>query len=377
MSRSPAPPGLRVGSLRGVPIFIGRSWLLIAVVIVATFGPQVRNAIPSLGSAAYVVAFAYVIGLLVSVLVHEAAHALAGQWRGFEVHQIVADLWGGHTSFTREGTTPGSSAIVAVVGPASNALLALAGYAALQLDLPDVARLLLAAFTWANGLVAAFNLLPGFPLDGGHLVEAAVWAATGSKDKGTVVAGWCGRIVTLAVVAILVVWPLLKGQPLSMVSTVWVVLIASFVWFGASAAVRRGTVSRQLGVVPLSQILRPLAAAPAQISVADLPATETLLVDSNGAPLGMVPAGSAMVVPIDKRAGTPATALMLVPSGPWVVQLEHEQDADHDLSTLVSNASQHGQVAERTVVLARDGRPVGWIAREDLIAAVQSALQPH
>ena len=117
MTQTPQPaPGLKIGSLRGVPVFIGRSWVLIAVVIVFTFGPQVQRALPELGTTAYVVAFAYVVGLLISVLVHEAAHALAGQWRGFEVHQIVADLWGGHTSFTREDSSPASSAIVAV-GP--------------------------------------------------------------------------------------------------------------------------------------------------------------------------------------------------------------------------------------------------------------------
>ncbi|MBD2760342.1 site-2 protease family protein [Yimella sp. cx-573] len=378
MARTPVQaPGLRIGSLRGVPIFIGRSWLLIAFVIVVTFGPQVRKALPDLGGVAYVVAFAYVVGLLISVLVHEAAHALAGQWRGFEVHQIVADLWGGHTSFTREGTTARSSAIVAVVGPLSNAVLAVIGYAALQLDLPDVARLLIAAFTWANALVAAFNLLPGFPLDGGHLVEAAVWGATGNRTKGTVIAGWCGRVVTLAIVAVLLVWPLINGKTLSLVTTLWVVLIASFMWFGASAAIARGKVTGQLGTVPLGDILRPLAAAPVGASVAELPPHDTVLMGDDGHPEGFVVAGSAMAVPMQNRTSTPASALLIRPSGPWVVQLEGDGNSGGDLNALVTNAAQHGQVAERTVVLQRDGQPLGWIARDDLIRAVHSALQPR
>lgn len=376
MTQTPQPaPGLKIGSLRGVPVFIGRSWVLIAVVIVFTFGPQVRRALPDLGTTAYVVAFAYVVGLLISVLVHEAAHALAGQWRGFEVHQIVADLWGGHTSFTKEGRTAGSSAIVAAVGPLSNALLALIGFGVLQLDLADVARLLVVAFTWANGLVAAFNLLPGFPLDGGHLVEAGVWAATGNRNKGTVVAGWCGRLVTLAVIAVLIVWPMVQGRPLSLIGTIWIALIASFMWFGASAAINRGNVSSQLGSVALRDILRPLSAAPYDISVEHLPPYDTVLMAPNGEPEGFVPAGSAMMVPLDQRAATPASALMLKPSGPWVVRLEHDEDAEHDLSKLVDNAARHGEVAERTVVLAPDGRPVGWIERDELIAAVRSAVR--
>lgn len=369
-----AAPGLKIGSLRGVPVFIGSSWVLIAIVIVATFGPQVQRALPELGGLAYVVALAYVVGLLISVLVHEAAHTLAGQWRGFEVHQIVADLWGGHTSFTREDSSPASSAIVAVVGPLSNALLALAGWGALQFGLPDVAHLLVVAFTWANALVAAFNLLPGFPLDGGHLVEAAVWGATGNRNKGTVAAGWCGRLVTLAVVGVLVVWPLVNGRPLSMIGTVWVALIASFMWFGASSAVQRGKVNNQLGSVALGDILRPLAVAAADITVANLPPADTLLVGGDQQAAGFVPAGSAMAVPIERRASTPAHALMIVPTGPWLVQVENENTAGHDLGALVEHASRHGEVAERTVVLTADGRPLGWIARDDLINAVSRAL---
>lgn len=374
MNRNAAAPGLRIGSLRGVPVFIGSSWLLITIVIVATFGPQVQRALPELGGLAYLVAVAYVVGLLISVLVHEGAHTLAGQWRGFEVHQIVADLWGGHTSFSREDSSPASSAIVAVVGPLSNALLAVAGWGALQFGLPDVVHLLVVAFTWANALVAAFNLLPGFPLDGGHLVEAAVWGATGNRDKGTVAAGWCGRLVTVAVVGVLIVWPVVNGRPLSLVSTVWVALIASFMWFGASSAVQRGRVNGQLGAVALHDILRPLAVASTEVSVANLPPTDTLLITPDQRAAGFVPAGSAMAVPIERRPSTPAQALMIVPAGAWLVQVESEDRAGHDLGALVEHASRHGEVAERTVVVTADGRPLGWIARDDLINAVSRAL---
>lgn len=375
MNRNSATtPGLRIGSLRGVPVFIGNSWALIAIVIVATFGPQVKNALPELGGLAYLVAFAYVIGLLISVLVHEAAHTLAGQWRGFEVHQIVADLWGGHTSFTREDSSPASSAIVAVVGPLSNALLALAGWGALHFELPDVANLLVVAFTWANALVAAFNLLPGFPLDGGHLVEAGVWAATGNRNKGTVAAGWCGRLVTVAVVGVLLVWPMVQGRPLSLVGTVWIALIAAFMWFGASSAVQRGKVNNQLGTVALHDILRPLAVASTEVTVANLPPNDTLLIGPDRQAAGFVPAGSAMAVPIERRTSTPASALMIVPAGPWLVQVADAGAAGPDLGALVGHASRHGEVAERTVVLGQDGRALGWIARDDLISAVSKAL---
>lgn len=92
-------PGLKIATLRGVPVYIGRTWPLIASVIVALFGPQVHRLHPEWGLGGYLLALAYAVLLLVSVLFHEAAHALAGQACGYRVNRIVADLWGGHTTY--------------------------------------------------------------------------------------------------------------------------------------------------------------------------------------------------------------------------------------------------------------------------------------
>ena len=87
-------PGLKIATLRGVPVYIGRSWPIIALVIVALFGPQVARLHPEWGAGAYLLAAAYAVLLLVSVLAHEAAHAVVGQACGYRVNRIVADLWG-------------------------------------------------------------------------------------------------------------------------------------------------------------------------------------------------------------------------------------------------------------------------------------------
>lgn len=364
-------PGWRLGSLRGVPVYIGRSWLIIAVVIVATFGPQVASTLPELGAAAYAVAAMYVVGLLISVLVHEAAHALVGQARGYTVEQVVADLWGGHTSFSQERAHAGSSALVAAVGPLSNAVLALAGFLTLQAQLPDVPTLLVGSFTWANAFVAAFNLLPGLPLDGGYLLEALIWKITGSRAKGTVVAGWTGRVLTVLVLVALVVVPFAHGTRPSLFTVAWAALIGSFLWFGAGAAIMRGKVTQQLAAVSLRDVLRPIATVDVSAPVSTLSGMDTL-VTRDGQPYGLVPAGGAMQVPLEHRATTPVEAVVEVPSGPWVVTLD-----DHgDLNEIVAGASANG-LAERTIVLDRAGRLLGWVRRDDLIRAVDHALTPR
>ena len=121
-------PGWRIGSLSGIPVYLGRSWVVVAVLMVALFGPSVRSVIPSLGIWAYAVAAVFALLLLVSVFVHEAAHALVAQQVGFGVSRMVADFWGGHTAHDGAGGTPGRSAAVAVVGPLSNGVLAVLGW---------------------------------------------------------------------------------------------------------------------------------------------------------------------------------------------------------------------------------------------------------
>ena len=118
------------------------------------------------------------------MLVHELAHAFTARAVGLPVEQVVADLWGGHTQFTQEAPDPGRSALVAVVGPLSNAVLAGAGYVVLGFVHGDVSGLLLGAGIYTNLFVAAFNLAPGLPLDGGRLVESAAWAVTRRRWAG-------------------------------------------------------------------------------------------------------------------------------------------------------------------------------------------------
>ena len=91
--------GLRLATIGGVPVYIGGSWPIIAVIIVVTFGPQIADGRPGLGAAAYLVALAYALLLLVSVLAHEAAHAVVATRSGYRVNRVVADLWGGHTAY--------------------------------------------------------------------------------------------------------------------------------------------------------------------------------------------------------------------------------------------------------------------------------------
>src|SRR3954468_24946806 len=147
-----SPHGWQIGSLAGSPIYLGRSWPVIAVVIVVVFGPNLAR--PERGPEyGYLAAAGYALLLLLSVLVHEAAHALAARWRGHPVSRIVADVWGGHTVYDDTRTSPATTAVVAVVGPLSNLALAAVVWGLRTLTTNETALALLGIVAFANVLV--------------------------------------------------------------------------------------------------------------------------------------------------------------------------------------------------------------------------------
>src|SRR3954463_568901 len=165
-------PGLPLGRFLGAPVYLAPSWFVIALVIVVIFSPTVERSAAVGPPVSYAIAALYAVLLLLSVLVHEFAHAAAARTLGLPVHQIVANLWGGHTQYGDESPTPGRSALVAVAGPLANAALAVLGVAALFAGFAPrggVAYPLAVALVLSNGFVAAFNLAPGLPLDGGRV----------------------------------------------------------------------------------------------------------------------------------------------------------------------------------------------------------------
>ena len=211
-----------------MPVYLDRTWLLLAAFIAWT-GWQAGRDLGTGTALAY--AAWLVVGMLIAVLGHEVAHAVAARLLGFRVHRILATLWGGHTAYDGTGTTPGRAALVAVGGPAANVALAALGALAMTL-LPWPYDEFAWSFVILNGLLAGFNLLPGLPLDGGQLVESLVWGVSGRRDLGLLVAGWCGRALAVGVVLWFAAVPLANGDRMSSTSS------SRWRWPGSCGAAR-------------------------------------------------------------------------------------------------------------------------------------------
>jgi Zn-dependent protease len=234
--------GVRIARVAGIPVYVASSWFLVAAVIVVIVAGPVLDTRPLYGIGVGVV---QALLLLVSVLVHEAAHAVAARSFGMPVLRIVANLWGGHTAMEEVRAAPGRLALVAAAGPLANGLLALVALVALQATTGDLSGRVLEGLVLINGSLAVLNILPGLPLDGGQVLECLVWKATGDRNRGAVVAGWCGRLLALALVLWFCVRPLARGEGIGF-SAVWVLLIGSVLWTGATGSITRG---RALGAL--------------------------------------------------------------------------------------------------------------------------------
>ncbi len=370
---SGAPSGVRLGTPFGVPIHLAASWPLFAVFAIVYFGPQIQHAVPELGAGAYVVAAAYVVLLALSVFAHEVAHAVAARASGARVGRIVLDLFGGHTVYEADRLTPGQSALVAVVGPLTNGVLAALGWVVVPV-LPDgVPWLLGMAFVWSNAIVAIFNLIPGHPLDGGHLLDALVWRVTGRRDLGLLVSGWAGRLVALGVVAWFALRPLAAGVVPSLFVLGWAGLIAVMLWAGASQAVRHGRHLRAYARVTTRDVLAPVVLVTADTPLSHIPA------GSRGAgavdPIVLVgdadaPAESWLLceppADLDPReaASVPASAVAARPRPGWILDTPHLPD----LADLVD----HMHAASAAVVLVRTSDGVlGGVEASTVAAALR------
>ncbi|CAN7438607.1 site-2 protease family protein [Knoellia sp. LjRoot47] len=353
--------GFVIARVGGVPVQIGASWLLLAAFI--TFIVASGSSEP--GVRKYLLGLGYAVALLVSVLVHEGAHAATARFAGLPVHRVVADLWGGHTAYDPRLSTPGKAALIAVAGPVANfALAAVAWVVSVALG-DGTAGELVFVMAFVNVLLGGFNLLPGLPLDGGQLVDALVWRITGRREKGLIAAGWTGRLVTVGVILWFVVRPLLSGDEPALTSIIWMALIAMFMWQGATAAIRTGQAREMLGRGTVAQVVQPVPVLRPHDVLEAAAATGgcAVVVDGAGRPAALSLPEDAAGVPRERWSTTPVSAVARVQPETWVAQTQRGDDL-----TAVVTAIQETQSS--VVVAVEEGRVLGLVTVEAVNRAI-------
>lgn len=308
-ARPPRAPGtLRIGSIAGIDVLVTSSWFIVALLISLTFAPRIEDAQPGLGFWKYVAGFVFAVVLYLSVLLHEASHAVVAQRLGYGVNSITLHFLGGMTEIDGQSRRPRHEFWIAVVGPLTSIAVGLAAAAA-WLVVPDgLVRLALQGLAGANLIIGVLNLVPGLPLDGGRVLKAAVWGVSGNQHRGSIVAGWGGRITALALLA----WPLvmepLTGQQPTILDLVLVFILGLFLWTGATAAMAHARIRERLPALVARPLARRTLSVPEDLPLAEAVrraqearAGSIVTVTADGSPAGIVSEAAVTAMPAERR----------------------------------------------------------------------------
>jgi len=256
--------GIRIGRIFGIPIVIDTSWLVIFFLIVFSLwadlvDAQQRRLVEPVGDTAlWLTALLGAVLFFSSVLIHELSHSVVAVRRGIPVRRIRLFIFGGVSEIEAEAANPQDEFAVTFAGPASSFVLGglFLGLAALLGD-GSVWDRLITRLGSVNLLLGGFNLLPGFPLDGGRVLRSIIWRATGDYRRATRIAGNGGRIVAGSMIAVGVLGLFVRGEFVWL----WWIVLGWFLFQAAGVALAQLTIKEGLSGVIAAQVMTrtPLA----------------------------------------------------------------------------------------------------------------------
>lgn len=367
------PPGtIRIGSLAGIDVLVTSSWFIIAGLIAFAIAPRIEQVEPGLGALKYVAGLVFAIVLYLSVLLHEASHAIVAQRFGFGVNSITLHFLGGMTEIDGSARRPRQEFWIAVVGPLTSIAVGLASVGLWFLLPEGLVRVAVEGLAGANLLIGVLNLVPGLPLDGGRVLKAAVWGATGDANKGTIVAGWGGRLTAVALLG----WPLIQrevfGVPPTFFDYLLVVVLGLFLWTGATAAMSHARMRRRLPHLVARPLARRTLAVPEDTPLAEavrraqeVDAGSIVTVTSSGRPTGIVSEAAVQATPVERRPWVATSTVARTLEDGLTLPAEI---AGEDLILAISR-----RPSDEYLLVEEDGSVVGVLATADVDKAFRES----
>ena len=382
--------GFRIGKIFGIEIQIDWSWILIFLLIswnwAAALSAIHRNWAVSL---VWSVAIAAALLFFVSVLAHELAHSLVATSRGIPVSFIRLHLFGGVSNIQKEPASAGGEFIMAVVGPLTSLVIggvlllvtALTNGSAglsigsVQTTLSNLGPVgtIIAWLGSINVILGVFNLIPGFPLDGGRVLRSILWGISGNLKAATQWASAVGRgvawlmIVTGVAMAFGLQVPFL-GQGL--ISGLWLAFIGWFLHNAAVQSYQQMVIHEALEDVPVSTVMRqdpPTVSSDRTVS--DFVHGFIMQSDDHGFPVvdngelvGLATLEDVRAIPKDEWDFTRVHEIMT--PAEKLATLAPEDNASEALDIL-------GSRDVRQLPVIKDGHLVGLVRRRDIVKWLQ------
>jgi Zn-dependent protease/predicted transcriptional regulator len=361
---------VKLGSILGIPIGLHTSWFLIFGLVTWSLAlGYFPDEYPELPGAAY-----WLLGALTSilffgsVLLHELGHSVLAQRNGIPVQRITLFIFGGVAQIGQEPRTPGAEFRIAIAGPLTSAGLAIVfgGLWLLDRAIPYLA----APSIWLariNLILAAFNLIPGFPLDGGRILRAVIWQVTRSFQTATQVATFSGQFVAFGFIGV-GVFIILGGN---LFNGLWLVFIGWFLQNAAAATYAQASLKEQLQGIKVGFIMtREYPRVSSQTSLRELIDEQILhtgqryfLVADNGHLIGMLGLRDVAAVPQASWGSTTVEQVMV----PWE-RLSRVGPATELMDALL--VMDDRQVAQLPVV--EGDQVLGVISREQVLHYIRT-----
>jgi Zn-dependent protease/CBS domain-containing protein len=365
----------RLFTIAGIEVGVHISWLVIFALVTWSLASSYFPAVLPrsdqlerwlLGAVAAVLLFA-------SVLIHELAHSFVAKARGLEARSITLFIFGGVSSLSGETKRPSTEFVVAIVGPLTSLVLSGIAYlVAVAAPRGSAVEAIASYLALINMLLGLFNLIPGFPLDGGRVLRAIIWQVTRDSRRSTELATAVGRLVAWG----FLLWGFWRVLNDDVFGGIWIAAIGWFLQNAASASLEQAVAEQRLRRLRVGDVVRQdPTAVPPSISVAELVerymlpgARRSVPVVEGDRLVGIVTLSDVRHVPPEERATTLVRSIMGGRDGLATVTPERPlRDAIDAL----------GSGDYEQVPVVQDGRLVGLLTRADVVRQIQlrEALQ--
>lgn len=307
------PPGTWVlGRVRGIQLTMRFTWLPVAILLALGFSAIIAQQFPYLsGGWRYFASFAFVVAFTLSVLLHELAHALMALRFKISVTEINLGFFAAGTHIEGERKSPLEEFAISVVGPIASLLVGGLAYAGSRALDEGVAYAVVMQLAVANLIVGVTNLLPGLPLDGGWVVRAAVWKATGNMHTGTIVAAWAGRVIAIGVLASPVILEEVFDRNPTLIDFVIALAVGFFLWMGSTASLMQARLKQKLPALQVRSLARRAIAVHASTPISEAvrlaaqgQAGAVVVMDGDGKPHALVQEAAVTAVAPNQRPWT-------------------------------------------------------------------------
>ncbi|WBQ08519.1 site-2 protease family protein [Kribbella sp. CA-293567] len=367
----PTPGTWVLGSVRGIKLTMRFTWLPVAMLLAFGFSSIIGAQFPELGSWRYVASFVFVVAFTASILLHELAHALVALRFKIPVTEINLGFFAAGTHIEGERKRPFEEFAVSVVGPLASLLVGGLAYLGSRAADDGVAYVALFNLAMANLIVGVTNLLPGLPLDGGWVLRAAVWKATGNPHTGTIAAAWAGRVIAIAVLAAPVILQELFDRQPTIIDFVIALAVGFFLWMGSTASLMQARLRRKLPALHVRTLARRAIAVHASTPISEAirlatgaQAGAVVVTDGQDKPHALVSESAVTAVAPNQRPWTTVGEVATRISAGHIIGVN--DTGEEILDTLRKHPS------SEYLVLDADGGVYGVLATADLEQAFRS-----